>query len=534
MGSGLSVSALLAQAKKSSKSKDWITAVRSLQIVIGKFPANKQARENWNMLKKSAVPDLLVAAQQATSRQAWPEVETNLTCAIALGAQGTDVRLSLAHAYLEMGSAAQAFEVVAPVVEADAHNIDALNLKGSALREMGKGEDSLVDLETALKLNETDARTLNSMGLTLRAMGNFERAADYFRMALRVEPDNPTIHNNLSQVTKNTNATDHIDQMKASLAKIGAHTEKSIPLHFALFKALDEAGDLDNAFKHLKAGNRLAKSASGYDFKTDAIPYALSKLLFDGSKPLSIDVDPVNAPPVFVTGLPRTGTTLVERILSQSSDVTPCGELTIVPRAVGPLLTDIAGRKAKTISAADIKKLREDMLKGFSYYVDDRHRPIDKMPPNFRWIGYLCLALPEAHIIHMNRSPISVAWSLYRHYFTGQGIGYSNDFRDIVQLMALHRDMMNLWRTRFPDRIIDVQYDELVQNPESVTKTLAHATGLTWSSAWVKPETAKSQIRTASAEQARQAIYTNSDDGWRKYQDHLAPLVDMLTAAEFL
>lgn len=156
------------------------------------------------------------------------------------------------------------------------------------------------------------------------------------------------------------------------------------------------------------------------------------------------------------------------------------------------------------------------------------------MPTNYRWIGYLCLALPEAHVIHLNRNSISVAWSLYRHLFTGQGVGYSHDFKDIAKAMVMHRDLMYLWRERFPNRVIDVQYQQLVHSPELVTKSLANFTDLAWSPAWVEPDTGRSEIRTASAQQARQSIYTQSDEAWRKYERQLSPLVDMLTSTKLL
>ncbi len=534
MRSGLSVNAQLARAKKASKDKDWSAAVESLQMILAKFPGNKKARENWNALRESAMPDLLANAQLAWNEQNWLDVETDLTLAIVLGAADEDIRLSLAQAQLELGSAPNALDTINPVLNANAQSVEALNLKGRALREMGDGAGSLIDLQTALSLHKSDAETLNNLGLTHHAMGDFEAAAELFESALAVDPYNPTIHNNLSQVTRYDSSADHVDRMTAALAQVGAQSVKAIPLHFALFKALDELNDLEKAFDHLKIGNKLAKVASGYEFKSEGIPFGLSKLLFDGHVEPPIELETSKTRPIFVTGLPRSGTTLAERILSQSPGVKPCGELTIVPRAIGPLLSDIAGRTKKSLLPDEIVGLRNKIVDGFSRYSDGTDRPIDKMPTNFRWIGYLCVAIPEAHIVHMNRDPTSVAWSLYKHLFTGPGVGYSNDFTDIVKSMVLHRDLMNFWRLRFSDQIIDVQYEQLVHTPEPVTQSMADATNLTWTPAWAAPETGTSEIRTASARQARQAIYTKSNEAWRKYERQLAPLTDMLAASDFL
>jgi tetratricopeptide (TPR) repeat protein len=399
---------------------------------------------------------------------------------------------------------------------------------------MGQGARSLLDLQNAVSLSATDATTLNNLGLTYRAMGNFGAAAELFERALAAEPDNPTLHNNLSQVISYQSSTTHLDKLKKTLSKVGPQSLESAPLHFALFKALDELNDVDEAFKHLQIGNMLAKTASGYEFASEGVPYGLSKLLFEHPIDMSIEFDKSEISPIFVTGLPRSGTTLVERILSQAPSVRPCGELTIVPLAMGPLLSDVAKRKAKSLSLDDLMNLRNVIQSQFSHYLAGQERPIDKMPTNYRWIGYLCLALPEAHVIHLNRNAISVAWSLYRHLFTGHGVGYSNDFEDIAKAMVMHRDLMDLWRGRFPNRVIDVQYHQLVHSPEFVTKSLADVTDLTWSPDWVEPDTGRSEIRTASAQQARQSIYTQSDEAWRKYERQLSPLMDMLTSINLL
>lgn len=534
MRSGQSVNSLLSQAGKAAKSRDWATAIAGYTAVLDRFPANKKARLGLDALKKTALPDLLASAKHATATQSWPDVERCLTQALALGADQPDIRLALARAQSELSCPPQALDTLAPLLSTQPQDTQALTLQARALRDMGHTSQALEVLGAVLSQNGDDPQTLNSIGLAHRASGDFDAAHQAFTSALVLQPDNPTLHNNLSQVIDYRQSRAHLDQMQATLAKLGAQTAASVPLHFALFKALDDLQEYDAAFHHLKTGNTLAKQASGYTFQSDAIPYALSKALFDGSRDLTVDDDTGPLQPIFVTGLPRSGTTLVERILSQSPDVQPCGELTIVPRAVSPLLRSITNRSDKQLTPDDIASLRDTILNGFAPYSDGRPRPVDKMPMNFRWIGYICPALPRAHIVHMNRDPMAVAWSLYRHAFTGQGIGYSNEFRDIAQFMALHKDLMAHWRSHFPDRVIDIDYDALVTDPESTTQSLAQATELNWTPDWVTPETATSAIQTASAQQARKSIYKNSDDQWRRYERHLSPLGGMLKQAKLI
>ncbi len=220
--------------------------------------------------------------------------------------------------------------------------------------------------------------------------------------------------------------------MRRLLAASDQNDPAIAPLHFALFKALDDLDQRARAFAHLEKANRLTKIGSGYDFQTDALPYALSKALI--RVPIRADTPPPGLRPIFVTGLPRSGTTLVERILARAEGVQACGELTVVQVTVGRLLREIMTRANKSLSAEDIVRLRRETLQGLIEYSDGRPVLIDKMPLNFRWIGYICAALPEARIVHVSRDTMAVAWSLYRHSFAGGGNRFVYDPADI----ALH------------------------------------------------------------------------------------------------
>ncbi|MDX2482065.1 MAG: sulfotransferase [Pseudodonghicola sp.] len=527
---------ILARARQAARARDWITAQEAYQSVLDRFPANKKAQQGMAALRPVAVTELLKSAQVAQSAGKWADAERGLSVAAALAPDLPEVVLALAVCRLEMGLAPAALSAAEVVLEHLPDHPGAMNAKGRALYMMGHGDASRACFQAALGHAETDAETLNNLGILARARGERSAAATFFRRALDISPRDAGVHRNLAHVITYTEDEPHLAQMRDCLAGLDAADPDVVPLHFALFKALDDLGRYNEAFGHLVTGNRMNKAALGYDFKTDARPYALSKVLFASPITASVEASAgagggTGARPIFVTGLPRTGTTLTERVLARADGVQPCGELSVVSSAVSRLLRAIMARETKAIRPDDLVGLGADIRAGLAEYTDGRPVMIDKMPLNFRWIGYICAALPEARIVHLNRDPMAVAWSLYRHAFNGAGNGFVYDPADIARFMVLHRDLMAHWRRVCPGRIFDLDYAALVSEPERTTRALAEATGLTWSPDWLTPEQGKGQVSTASSEQVRRPIYRNSDEDWRRYETSLAPLSSALTTA---
>jgi len=526
-----SVDSSLARARQAAKAKDWLSATRCYQSILGRYPKNARARHGLAELRPVALPELIKSAQAARSEGNWIKVEDNLFAAAGLAPQLTDVHLALANCRLEMGRAPAALRVAERVLQSEPDHIEALNIKGRALREMSKSEASEACLRHALNRDPKNPKTLNNLGILKRAQGDRTAAADCFRRAARIQPDNAVLHRNLAYAITYLDDEPHLEEMKGLLATSNPSDPDMAPLYFAMFKALDELGGRAEAFALLEQGNRLAKAGLQYDFQRDAIPYALSRRLFEN--PVETLKADGALTPIFITGLPRSGTTLLERILSRATGVQPCGELTVVQSAVGRLLQDVMARDDKSLKRHDLGSLRETLLDDLSDYSDGRPVIIDKMPLNFRWIGFIRAVLPEAKVVHVSRSPIAVAWSLYRHMFTGTGIGFAYDPSDIARYMVMHDELMAFWRSRFRHGIIDVQYDTLVADPSRVTQDLAKAVGLEWTPDWLEPERADTLVLTASSEQVRQSIYGGSSGAWRAYQEHLSPLLAALDAVGF-
>lgn len=532
MATLLSTDKALSYARKAEKTGDWAAAYDLYKGVLDRFPSNRRAQAGLKGMKPKAVQALLQDAKTAQASQQWARSADQMALAFDLAPELSEIGVALAHMQLQIGNAAGALKTAETILSKAPDHKDAANLKGKALREMGRGGEAQDVHEQALQGTNEDAATYTQLASLARANGDRDKELAYAMQALALAPLDGSMHWNVSKALKYTPETPHLADMLDLLKASDPDAPTIAPLRMALFKAYDDIGDRDTAFAHLQEGNRLIHDSVGYEFKKDAIRYALSRNLFANLLPKPA---PATGPrPIFVTGLPRTGTTLTERIIAMAPEAKACGELSVVDRLVTPLLQDLATGRKTTFTADDLQTLRENILTGLAQYGDGSPIIIDKMPLNFRWIGFICAAIPEARIIHMNRDPMAVAWSHYRHSFSGTGNGFVYSFEGIAQFMVLHRDWMNHWRTICSDAILDVEYADLVSEPEAVTRKIAAFTGLDWSSDWTTPERSTSAVLTASAKQVRKPIYGGSDAGWKAYEQQLAPLRAALVSAGLL
>ncbi len=527
-----SVDMLLTRARKAAKDAEWAVAHECYQNVLERFPGNKRAKQGIDAIRPLAFPELLKMAQDANSERRWADAEQLLTLALALAPEMIKIGLALAECQMELRRAPAALKTATEILKLAPNNPQALNFKGRALSWMGRGRAAHECFQLALGHQATDAQSLNNLGIVARAQGDQAAATDYYRRAIAVEPKNPVLHKNLAEGTTYSKDDPHLEEMLALLTSKDQNDPDNAPLYFAVFKALDELDERAEAFAKLEKGNRLIKAALRYDFQKDAIPSVLGKTLLKAPVGRPEETDGLR--PIFVTGLPRSGTTLLERILAQDEGAQPCGELTVVQLSVIQLMRNVMDRSNKVLTKEDIGGLGREIRAGLAEYSDGRPYLIDKMPLNFRWIGYICDALPEAQIVHISRDPMAVAWSLYQQSFDGVGNGFAYDPEDIARFMVLHRDLIAHWHKCFPGRITEVAYEELVSDPTTVTQALAAATGLEWSPDWLAPERATNQVLTASADQVRRPIYGNSNNQWKRYESQLAPMVNALSRVGLL
>ena len=395
---------------------------------------------------------------------------------------------------------------------------------GSVQAEQGNHAGAIDSYGRALALRAHDAVAQNNLGNALAAVGDFTGAERAFLRALEIDPNLAYTHRHLSALLHYTPDTPHLAQMQALYDAPAISRADRCHLCFALAKACEDLGDLSAAFAFLQEGNALRKTLLNYDIAQD-------RALFDrlrAAAPALIAAPFAPGPPavpvpVFVLGLPRSGTSLIEQILSSHAEVRGAGEMPDLARHGGALA---AGEVAPTPDA--LATFRSRYLAALAARGNGGGYVIDKTPHNFRLIALIAKALPEARIVHVRRKPRAVCWSNFRQYFSADALGYSYDLQDVVAYHALYEDLMAVWAQAFPGRIIDVNYDRLTDAPEPETRRLVADLGLPWDDACLAPEANRRAVGTASQQQVRLPIYRGSSTQWKRYAPFLRGAFDPL------
>ena len=227
--------------------------------------------------------------------------------------------------------------------------------------------------------------------------------------------------------------------------------------------------------------------------------------------------------PIFILGMPRSGTTLVEQIISSHSEVNAAGELSLVEELGGPL-----AKNRDDTSFEHIMAFREKYLLELRKRSGGRLFVTDKMPQNFLYIGLLCVAFPEARIIHVKRNAAATCWSNFKHYFNQRALAYCYDLQDLVRYFLLYKDLMQYWNKLYATRIYNFDYDELVVNQEFQIKALIKYLNLSWQEACLSPQLNDRMVKTASNIQVRREIYKGSSESWQNYKPFLNGIFDNL------
>ncbi|MCB1477461.1 MAG: sulfotransferase [Tepidamorphaceae bacterium] len=379
----------------------------------------------------------------------------------------------------------------------------------------------------ALSLRPDDPEILTKMGTIYSSWGRFDEAADYYKRSIANKPEHTLAYALYGNIHTFESGDPLIAKMEDVSASASLQPTERAHVDFALAKAYDDLNETDAAFGRLKEANRLRKERLGYDIKFDRSLFAELRSMFSeksGAAELpKADLSPAKHAPVFILGMPRSGTTLVEQIVAGHADVHTAGELDDLARTIGAMRQKHSGDHA-----AILKGVREGYLQSLEKLGVDERYIIDKMPLNFRWIGYIACAFPEAKIVNLVRDPRAVCWSVFRHNFGGFGNGFAYDLEDVAHYHVMYAEMMDFWRGRFPGRIHDVDYRALTEDPETHARELFGFLGLDWQPEHLEIHKRKGAVRTLSKAQVRQKIYTGSSEGWRRYEAHLQPMIRIL------
>ena len=318
---------------------------------------------------------------------------------------------------------------------------EAFNNLGLVVEELGRLEDAQKFYRQAISANSKNFYAHNNLGVVLRSMGQIEEAKSNFNKAIDINPEFANAYYNLSEIKKFKKKDELFNKMYELYINKNLTEKESCLINFALAKANEDLHNFEQSFIHYSKGNELRKKILNYDFNNDIKLFdkikSNSKLIFKNS--LDINDLEVSLVPVFIVGMPRSGTTLVEQIISSHSKVTGAGELLFINEFGGKLAQGIS-----TISKSSLLDFRKNYLNEISKISDGNMIITDKLPQNFRYIGLIASALPEARIIHVQRNPAAVCWSNFKQYFSKNGLGYTCSLEDIVSYYKLYIKLLNI------------------------------------------------------------------------------------------
>ena len=408
-------------------------------------------------------------------------------------------------------------------------------LLGSTLAPVGRTEDALAAYRRALELQPKHAGALLGSGHTLKTLGRQEEAIGAYRRCIRMRPENGESYWSLANLKTYQLTSEDIDAMHSALERSDELTDQSaVNFLFALAKAHEDAGDFDSAWDYYSRGNARQRMLEHYDpVQTEAMNDEIIQV-FD--KPFLENHTGLGHPdgaPIFVLGLPRSGSTLIEQILASHSQVEGTSELPYLGRVATSLNRNRADginypHAVRELRPPHLKALGTDYLERVRLHrQSDRPRFVDKMPNNFPTIGFLHLVLPNAKIIDARRYPLDATLSCYRQLFA-KGQTFVYDLTDIGEYFLEYQRLMDHWHAVLPGRVLTVQYEDLVADFDNQLRRLLDHCELPWEDACARFYETERPIRTASSEQVRQPVYTQSIHYWRNYEKHLGELIEVL------
>ena len=483
-----------------------------------------------------------------------------------------DAHFNLGNVLMELGQFDGAVASYRQAIEIKPDFTSAYINLGGALQELGQLYDAAANYRVAIELKPGFAKTLANLALVMSDLEQLDGATEYFARALKIDPDcvearlglaklsiqrgdiseaeemlqsvlktypaNLEARFLIAKVNKVTSDSENFTALQefetaARNGKLSISRSQTIGLHFALGKCFDDIGNYDSAFSYFSEGCKQKRATLKYDAaKTTKLHNDIIRVFSQETLDRLRGGGSSSSLPIFVLGMPRSGTTLTEQIIASHPKVYGAGELQYMPIISNRDVAGIGVDFPNNITALD----RGILSTWAADYVTEirRHAPnskyiTDKLPHNFAAIGLIHLMFPNAKIIHVNRNPVDTCLSCFTNLFANNNLEYTYDLAELGGYYANYARLMEHWRTVLPaDAFFEVQYEDIVFDLELHARKIIRYCGLDWDDACINFHKSERFIHTSSMSQVRQPIYKSSVERWKSYRKYLGPLLDTL------
>ena len=486
------------------------SAIENYNISISLNPKNSEAYNNKGLCLKK-MRDFEGALE-------------NFKLALKINPHFSDVYNNIGNLYYELKSFKDAEKIWSDGLKVSPTDIVLLRNLGTLLFEK-KGEISLSKkkFEKILALSPNKPFALNYLGMIYKSEGKIDEAEDYFKKAIEADSNYSESYYNLSYLKKFNKQNNFLRKLEKLYSSKQVFEEDKVYICFSLAKAFDDLGKYSLSYKYLSEGNLLRKKLIGYNINKDK---KLFSKIYKNFKQLQNDNLKLpdynnlnNKVPIFILGMPRSGTTLVEQIISTHSKVFGAGELNILSNSIYKL--DILNNK---VSEDLLLKLRNNYLAHINEFNTSRKMVVDKLPANYLWIGLIFTIFPNAKVIHVKRNAVATCWSNYTKYYSNPGIGFVYSLGDLGKYYKMYLEMINYWDNHFPGKIHSLNYETLTEEPINEIRNLISYLDLKWEDECLKFYKNPRIVKTASSLQVRQKIYKGSSRKWLNYSQFLSKL----------
>jgi len=531
-------------------SENWTKAEKSLKIALKIKPDYADAHFNLgNIFLKIGLFEKAIESFKnvITSDSVFEQAHFNLgvayhelgryydaiesyESALEINRKNINTLINLGNTLRELDHNVDAIEQYEKIIEIEPDNFIAHNNLGTVFRSLNQTEKAIIHYKKASELKPDYVKAYYNLGFIYQDMGEIDEAISHYEKAIELDNHATSFHS-LSHLKKFLPNDIYVNRFKSLQSSKKLSQSEKIHIYLALANISEKNGNQVDFFNFLNKGNKLQKTESGYSLSEHLKYHKAIKKMFGKKTPsigISESITRSKKTPLFILGMPRSGTTLVEQIISSHKQVYGAGELNYLTKLASPILKNFIQGDISSLSSEAINFVKNEYLNRLEDFNVEENFITDKLPLNFQYIGFIFSAFPGAKIIHLERDARAVCWSNYRYYFGSKNNGYSNNFSDLSGFYASYKNLMSFWNNLFPGKIYNICYEDLTENQEEETKSLIKYCGLEWDENCLDFHNNNNLVKTISSNQVKKKMYKGSSEAWKKHWAYIQPLIDGL------